>query len=133
MSHPLMKVTVMLRAWLALFTTFMFFNMFVAQPITLGGNLRPVPFAVMGVIGIVWWWWVWSAPITIMCSATVTAGVMMRAVEVLFFLDRYTLNTRLTGASIWVFISGTTMLFGLLSLIAITRRLAEQRITRHDQ
>ncbi len=40
------------------------------------------------------------------------------------YADQFTLGARLTGASLWMFVSATTFTFGFLNLVVISRRVA---------
>lgn len=127
--HPLMRVSYALRFWLALVALVMFWNAAVANAILLDGWLRPVPFALLGIVALTWLWRPWSGRMTIRCAAVLCVGLILRAVELVVFGEGvYDARSRATGASIWVLAGGTALVFGFLNLVAISRRAADVQV-----
>lgn len=125
-THPLQRVSTALRGWLGLLAATMIFNAFVATPVVFNGALRPVPFVITAIVAVVWWWRVDDGYTTILCSAAISVGVALRAIEVLCFASEFPLNSRMTAASVWLFVSVTTFVFGFLNTVAISRRSANR-------
>jgi len=127
--HPLSRVNQALRIWLALTAVMMFWNAGISNAILLTGALRPVPFALLGLVALYWMAFPWSGRVTIWCAALLCVGLWLRAAEVLVFGDvRYDIRTRATGTSIWILVGGTALVFGFLNLVAISRRAADVQV-----
>ena len=125
--HPLRRAITVLRSWLVMLTAMMLWNALVARPYLLHGWVRPLPYLVLAATGAYWAKCVWDGRTVIICTAIVTVGTMLRGVEVMGYSDA-TLSGRLTGISLWFMMAGTAMSFGVLNLIAISRREADEWI-----
>lgn len=106
-------------------TIVMVWNALVSRGFLLHGWVRPLPYFVLAVTALVWHVQVWASRYVIYCTAILVVGTTMRGIEVLFFADA-TLRGRLTGVSLWVTMAGTAMAFGILNLIAISRKEADE-------
>lgn len=128
-SSPVRKVIRVLRAWLTLLVAVMIWNALVASSILFHGWGRPLPFASLAALAT-WWlihtWHTWSV---IVCASGISIGVLMRAAEVLVYAHRLDIAVRLTGASLWIAIAGTTVTFGILNVLAISKRSAEETLS----
>jgi len=127
--HPLKRVSLALRVWLALLAAVMFWNAVVANEILLNDPMKAVPFVVLGIVALVWLTHPWSGRVTIWCSALLSVGLVMRAVEIAMFgAEVYDAREQATVSSIWVLIAATALVFGFLNLVAISRRAADVQV-----
>jgi hypothetical protein len=125
-NHPIRRAVGVLRAWLILVIGVMCWNAVVANGILLEGWMRPLPFWLLAVVGFVWLKRTWHTNTVIWCSSLICVGVLLRALELLIFANEYDMRTRLTGGSLWLAIAGTCVAFGILNVLAISRREAEE-------
>lgn len=107
-----------LRVWLVVVAFAMSFNGFVANRIVLSPLLRPIPFFLMAAVAAVWAIWATRSPVTIACSALLSVGIALRAVEVALYADDYDTRARATGVSMWLMIAAAMLVFGFLNLLA---------------
>lgn len=123
--HPIRKAVLVLQCWLLLVAVMMTWNAFVSNPILLDGWLRPFPFLFFSALVIIWLIRVWHMRAVILCSSGITVGTILRAMEVTLYADNYNIRARFTGASIWLTIAGTAVAFGILNVLVVSRRRAE--------
>lgn len=128
MEHPLHRVNTGLRVWIAMIGVMLAWNAVVANGVLLDGWLRPIPFMVLAIVAGLWWFRTTSIDMTIFSSATIAVGLLLRASEVLLFGVDYDMRARMTAASVWTLIGGTTLVFGFLNLVAISRRQADVQV-----
>jgi hypothetical protein len=124
-NHPIRKAVLVLRSWLVLVAVMMTWNAFISNPILLTGWMRPVPFFFFAALALIWAAKSWSSTVVILCSSALTVGMFLRALEVTLYADQYNLRARFTGASIWLTIGGTAVAFGILNVLVVSRRQAE--------
>lgn len=127
-NHPIRRAVAVLRAWLVLVVSVMVWNALVANPILLTGWLRPLPFFFLAAVALWWSGRTWHMHSVIVCCSLISVGVFLRAVEVLLFADNYDIRARLTGVSLWLTLGGTTIAFGILNVLAVSRREAEEHV-----
>lgn len=130
-NHPVRRAVAVLRAWLMMVAVIMCWNAIVSNPILLHGWVRPLPFWSVAVVAMVWAQRTWSLRIVMWCSSFITVMFTLRALEVFFFADNYNIRARATGISLWVFAAGTTISLGIINMVAISRRSAEEAVWSH--
>lgn len=108
----------------------MVLNAHSATAYLLSPSIKPVPFYFLALVTSLWFLKIWEVKVIIACSSILVVGTFLRGCEVLFYADQYSLPPRLTGTSLWWFISGTTLAFGILNLIAVSRKIAEEWVWR---
>ena len=124
-GHPLRKAITVLRCWLGMVAAMMLWNALVSRGFLLHGWVRPLPYLVLSAVAGFWSARTWHAKAVVWCSAAMAVGCSMRGLEVLFFSDSST-RSRLTGISLWITLAGTALAFGILNLIAISRKEADE-------
>lgn len=127
-NHPVRRAVTVLRAWLLMVACVMCWNAVVSNSILLTGWVRPLPFWVLAVTAMVWEIRTWHLKTVLWCCSLITVGVVLRACEVLVFADNYNLRARATGVSLWITLAGTTISFGILNVLAVSRRSAEEAV-----
>lgn len=124
--HPLRRVNSTLKVWLAALVALMAWSATVANGIALHGWVRPLPFVIIAAAAVLWTFNSWSGTLTAWCSAVISVGLMLRAVELLLYgRETYDHRTVLTAASLWAFIAITTLVLGFLNIVVISRRTAD--------
>lgn len=115
-----------LRLWLVMLALLMVVNARVASPYLLGDAAKPLPFLVLAVTALVWVVGAWHPRVVIVSCSILVVGTLLRGAEVFLYAEAFHLHQRVTGITLWWFISGTTMSFGVLDLIVASRRQAEE-------
>lgn len=123
---------IVLRVWLGMVCFMMFFNAQTATPYLLDPPIGSIPFYFCGMVAFFWMTNVWDSKVVISCCSMIVVGTFLRGVEVLVYADQFSLKQRLTGVSLWWFISGTTLAFGILNLIGVSRKIAEDWIWKES-
>ena len=135
-NHPVRRAISVLRAWLFMVAGIMCWNAIVSNPILLHGWVRPLPFWSVAVVAMFWASRIWHLRAVIWCSSFITVMFTLRALEVFFFADQdiYNLRARATGVSLWIFAAGTTISLGIINMVAVSRRSAEEAVwqSRHQ-
>lgn len=119
-----------LRVWLLMVAGMMVLNAHTATAYLLSEGIKPIPFYFLALIASLWFTYVWDVRVVIACCSMIVVGTFLRGCEVLLYADQFALPPRLTGTSLWWFISGTTLAFGILNLIAVSRKQAEEWVWR---
>lgn len=132
-THPIHRAVTTIRAWLLMLIGIMIINAVVATPYLYGEVFRPYPFMAIALVAGFWAVRAWDTTAVVMCCSTIVVGTFLRGLEVLFYAEAFPLKQRLTGLTLWCFVSGTTLAFGILSLIAASRRLAEEWVRDANQ
>ena len=127
-DHPIRRAMTVLRIWLGMVVILMMINANVATAYVLGETAKAVPFYFLSFLAFLWLMKVWESRVVILCCVLIVVGVFLRGCEVLFYADQFGLTQRLTGVTLWWFVGGTTLAFGILNLIAVSRRDAEEWI-----
>lgn len=124
-GHPVFKAILVLRGWLCLIIVSITWNAFFSNGILLHGWARPIPFFLVVGMSLIWFLNVWSSSSVILAACTIAVGTGLRGLEVLLFAEQYDLKSRATGASLWITVSGTAIAFGIVNLVALSRKNAE--------
>ena len=120
-EHPLRKVSFTLRIWLILLSAITLWNAWVATEILLKGWLQPIPFLILTVAALIWAVNPWSVNTTVIASAVIAVGLSLRAIEVAAWADYLDSRSRATASSVWFFLGITSLLYGILNLLVISR------------
>jgi hypothetical protein len=126
--HPLRMVSIALRIWLSFLILVMLWTAWVANGVLFEGWVRPLPFVYMALVALLWAMDVWNEYRVSICSALLGVGLAMRGAEILLFQDAYDIRTRMTAASVWVFIGVSVLVFGFMNLVAISRMTANSEV-----
>lgn len=124
-KHPVRRAISVLRGWLLLVFIVMLWNALFANGYLLPEALRPAPFLFAAAMTLVWFRYTWHVRVVIAMSGMLTVGTLMRAIEVMCFAHQFRMNERLTALSIWLVTAGTLAAFGVLNILAISRKAAE--------
>lgn len=125
-NHPVRRAVGVLRFWLVMLTVVMVINAHTATGYVLSPLTKAFPFYFLAMVAFFWFANIWIANVVIVCSTIVGGGTFLRGLEVLFYADRFSITQRLTGVTLWWFVGGTTLAFGILNLLAVSRKEAEE-------
>ena len=123
--HPVNRASNVLRAWLAMMVIAMLWIAMFSQPILFHGWIRPLPFLFLAAVGILWLIQFKKMAVVVIASSSICVGTILRALEFLIFSD-YDNGPKMTGASIWLIISGTSIVIGILNVLVMSRITAEE-------
>jgi hypothetical protein len=126
-NHPLVRGVHVLQWWLIMFAVMMLWNACVANAYVLTGFVRPLPFLFLAATAMAWAWFVWCNRTVIACSSLVAVGTMLRGAEIMVWSEG-NVPGRLTAISLWFAMAGTALAFGVLNIIAISRKEADEWI-----
>lgn len=126
--HPIRRAILVLRIWLGMLVVMWFINANVATGYLFNDVVKSIPFYFLMMVALLWLFNTWDPRVVIVCCSALVVGPFLRGIEVLLYADHFILQQRLTGVTLWWFISGTTLAFGVLNLIAAGRRNAEEAV-----
>jgi ABC-type dipeptide/oligopeptide/nickel transport system permease subunit len=131
-DHPVRRAVNVLRGWLVMLMVMLVFNANIAHHYLLSDRANQIPFYFLAIVAGIWFFGIWKLETIITCCSIIAVGTSLRGIELLVYAEDYTLATRFTGATLWWFCTGTTIVFGVLNLIAASRRAAEDQLHGGD-
>jgi hypothetical protein len=129
-NHPLRRGVRVLQWWLIMFALMMLWNACVANGYVLTGVARPLPFLFLAAAAMAWAWFAWCNRTVIGASSIIAVGTALRGTEIMLWSESE-IPGRLTAISLWFAMAGTALAFGVLNIIAISRKEADEWIHHH--